>query len=62
METTTTLQPVASLMRSAASTAARSSWLVMVAMAARSMVPSSFTAATPEVSGTCLTQTMHFIS
>ncbi|CUQ44327.1 Uncharacterised protein [Flavonifractor plautii] len=62
METTTTLQPVASLMRSAASTAARSSWLVMVAMAARSMVPSSFTATTPEVSGTCLTQTMHFIS
>ena len=35
METTTTLQPVASLMRSAASTAARSSWLVMVAMEAR---------------------------
>ena len=36
------LQPVASLIRRAASTAARSSWLVMVAMAARSMVPSSF--------------------
>ena len=30
-------------------------------MAARSMVPSALTATTPEVSGTCLTQTMIFM-
>ena len=41
--------------------AGRKADLEMVAMAARSIVPSSFTATLPEVSGTCLTQTMIFI-
>ena len=35
---------------------------VMAAMEARFRVPSGFTATLPEVSGTCLTQTMIFIS
>ena len=61
MVTTTTLQPVASLSFRAASTAFMSSGLVMVCMDARFRVPSGFTATLPEVSGTCLTQTMIFI-
>src|SRR5699024_2059418 len=61
MVTTTTSQPVASLSCRAASTALRSSGLVMVAMAARSIVPSGLTATLPWVSGTCLTQTIAFI-
>ena len=43
-------------------TAFRSSGLVMVAMAERSMVPSALTATLPCVSGTCLTQTIAFIT
>ena len=62
METTTTSAPVCSFRTRAASTAFRSSGLVMVAMEARFRVPSGFTATLPEVSGTCLTQTMIFIS
>ena len=50
-----------SLIWRAASRAFISSGLEMVAMAARSMVPSALTATTPEVSGTCLTQTMIFM-
>ena len=61
MVMTTTLQPVASFSWRAASRAFISSGFVMVAIEARSMVPSSFTATTPDVSGTCLTHTMHFI-
>ena len=61
MVTTTTLQPVASFSFRAASTAFMSSGLVMVCMDARFRVPSGFTATLPEVSGTCLTQTMIFI-
>ena len=62
METTTTSQPVLSFRVRAASMALRSSGLVMVSMEARSMVPSSFTATLPEVSGTCFTHTIHFIT
>ena len=61
MDTTITSQPVSSFNCRAASTAARSSWFVIVAMAARSIVPSSLTATTPDVSGTCFTQTIAFI-
>ena len=61
MVTTMTLQPVASFSFRAASTAFMSSGLVMVCMEARFRVPSGFTATLPEVSGTCLTQTMIFI-
>ena len=61
MVTTTTLQPVASLIFRAASRAFISSGLVMVCMDARFRVPSGFTATLPEVSGTCLTQTMIFM-
>ena len=45
----------------AASTAFRSSGLMMVCMDARSRVPSGLTATLPEVSGTCLTVTRIFI-
>ena len=38
-----------------------SSGLVMVCMDARFRVPSGFTATLPEVSGTCLMETMIFI-
>ena len=62
MEMTTTLvSGFLSLIWRAASRAFISSGLEMVAIAARSMVPSAFTATLPEVSGTCLTQTMIFI-
>src|SRR5699024_756556 len=61
MVTTTTSQPVASFSLRAASRAFRSSGLVMVAIEARSRVPSGLTATLPEVSGTCLTQTIAFI-
>ena len=61
MVTTTTLQPVASFIFRAASRAFISSGLVMVCMDARFSVPSGLTATLPEVSGTCLTQTMIFI-
>ena len=62
MDTTMTFTSgLASLIWRAASRAFISSGLEMVAMAARSMVPSAFTATLPEVSGTCLTQTMIFI-
>ena len=61
MVTTTTLQPVASLIFRAASRAFISSGLVMVCMDARFRVPSGFTATLPEVSGTCLMETMIFI-
>ena len=62
METTMTSAPVSSFNCRAASTAFRSSGLVMVAIEARFRVPSSLTATLPEVSGTCLTQTMIFMS
>ena len=55
------LQPVASFSFRAASRAFRSSGLVMVAMDARSRVPSGLTDTLPEVSGTCFTQTIAFI-
>ena len=61
MVTTITLQPVASFIFRAASRAFMSSGLVMVCIEARFSVPSGFTATLPEVSGTCLTQTMIFI-
>ena len=57
MVTTVTLQPVASLIFRAASTAFMSSGLMMVCIEARFRVPSGLTATLPEVSGTCLTQT-----
>ena len=62
MVTTMTLQPVASFSFRAASTAFISSGLVMVCMDARFSVPSGFTATLPEVSGTCFTQTMIFMT
>src|SRR5699024_7415412 len=58
---TTTSQPVAAVSWRAASRACRSSRLVMVAIEARSRDPSGLTATLPEVSGTCLTQTIAFI-
>ena len=62
MDTTHTFTSgLVSLIWRAASRAFISSGLEMVAMAARSMVPSALTATTPEVSGTCLTQTMIFM-
>ena len=61
MVMTVTLQPVASFSFRAASTAFISSGLMMVCMDARFRVPSGLTATLPEVSGTCLTQTMIFI-
>jgi len=61
MVTTVTLQPVASLIFRAASRAFISSGLVMVCMEARFRVPSGLTATLPEVSGTCLIETMIFI-
>lgn len=55
MEITTTLASGCwSLRVRAASTAFRSSGLVMAAMLERSMVPSALTATLPEVSGTLL--------
>ena len=62
MVITTTLQPVASFRRRAASTAFLSSGLMMVAMDARFRVPSGLTATLPEVSGTCFTHTIAFMS
>ena len=56
-----TLQPSSSFRDRAASTAFRSSGLMMVCMDARSSVLSGFTATLPEVSGTCLTVTKIFI-
>jgi hypothetical protein len=61
MVTTITLQPVASFIFRAASRAFMSSGLVMVCIEARFSVPSGFTATLPEVSGTCLIETMIFI-
>ena len=54
MVNATTLQPSSSFRARAASTAFRSSGLMMVCMDARSRVPSGLTATLPEVSGTCL--------
>ena len=54
METTTTSAPVCSFRTRAASTAFRSSGLVIAAMEARFRVPSGFTATLPEVIGDLL--------
>ena len=62
MVTTMTLQPVASFIFRAASRAFMSSGFVMVCMEARFSVPSGFTATLPEVSGTCLMETMIFMT
>ena len=59
--TTTLISGFWSFRARAPSRAFISSGLEMVAMAARSMVPSALTATLPEVSGTCFTQTMIFI-
>ena len=61
IDTATTSHPVASFNLKAASKAAKSSGFVMVAIDARSNCPFSLTATFPEVSGTCLTQTIAFI-